>query len=112
MRTPKRHNGDLPLANIFAQRHSRWKRKNRIKQLKNTIQKYKDGTMLPKLKPIRLAYKWIQELEKPKADAPVTCWCEYLSKVKSISSMINIACEDAAVCFGVALEREERKVQQ
>ena len=37
MRTPKRHNGDLPLTNIFAQRHSRWKRKNHIAQLKRTI---------------------------------------------------------------------------
>ena len=120
MKTPKRNkeNGygaaccPYEGPNQTAFEHARWKRKNRIKQLKSTIQKYKDGTMLPKFTPLRRAYKWIQELKKPKADAPVSAWTSHLSELKSIRSMINMACEDAAVCFGIALEKENRKEQK
>lgn len=37
MKTPKRNTGNPRAADLYAQRHSRWKRKNRIRQLKHTI---------------------------------------------------------------------------
>lgn len=37
MKTPKRHTGNPRAVDLYAQRHSRWKRKNRIRQLKHTI---------------------------------------------------------------------------
>jgi hypothetical protein len=42
MKTPKRHTGNPRAVDIYAQRHSRWKRKNRIRQLKNTIARMKE----------------------------------------------------------------------
>lgn len=39
MKTPKRHSGNPRAVDLYAQRHSRWKRKNRLRQLKNTITK-------------------------------------------------------------------------
>ena len=37
MKTPKRNTGNPRAVDLYAQRHSRWKRKNRIRQLKHTI---------------------------------------------------------------------------
>lgn len=92
-------------------RLARWKRKNRIKQLKRTIQKYKDGTMLPELSHLRIAYKWIQKLKEPKSDSPISAWQSYLNGIRGVRNMLNIACEEAAKQFGKALEKENRKEQ-
>lgn len=91
---------------------ARWKRKNRIAQLKRSLHKYKYGTMLPKLQAIRLAYKWLQELKKPQQYAEVIHWYTYLSDLKTIQREIDRAVEDAATCLGVAIERKERKEQK
>lgn len=91
---------------------ARWKRKNRIKRLKHTIQKYKDGTMLPEVRPLRDAYKWLQKLQKPKADAPIISWLNYKSAIKVIQTQINTALEDAAICLGEAIEKRNRKKPQ
>ena len=122
MKTPKRHYElttmehsacervwDRPQEEVSAQR---WKRKNKIAQLKRSLHKYKDGTMLPKLQALRLAYKWMQELKKPQRDAEVIHWYTYLSDLKTIQREIDRAVEDAATCLGVAIEREERKEQE
>lgn len=120
MKTPKRTKGLVPLNPEdwpFDPPHhagdllARWKRKNRIKQLKRTLQKYKKGTMLPERSLLRVAYKWIQKLKKPKSDAPSSSWRSYLSEIRSIRNMLNIACEEAAKQFGKALEKEEGKPQ-
>ena len=37
MKTPKRFSSNPRTVDLYAQRFSRWKRKNRIKQLKHTI---------------------------------------------------------------------------
>lgn len=42
MKTPKRISSHATVIDVIAQRHSRWKRKNRIKQLKNTIRTLND----------------------------------------------------------------------
>jgi hypothetical protein len=42
MKTPKRNTGNPRAVDLYAQRHSRWKRKNRIKQLKHTIARMKE----------------------------------------------------------------------
>lgn len=41
MKTPKRNTGNPRAVDLYAQRHSRWKRKNRIAQLKRTIARQK-----------------------------------------------------------------------
>lgn len=97
---PPHHAGDLL---------ARWKRKNRIKQLKRSLQKYKKGTMLPELRAIRIAYKWLQKLKKPKSDAPIPAWLTYMNEIRSIRDLLNNACDDAATCFGAALEKEAGK---
>lgn len=122
MKTPKRHHELTTMEHISTERvwdHSqeqvnsqRWKRKNRIKQLKRTIQKYKDGTMLPELSHLRIAYRWLQKLKEPKSGSPISAWQSYLNGIRGVRNMLNIACEDAAVCFGIALEMEERKEQK
>lgn len=118
MRTPKR---DVPFGpfdpqfdqwegpNEDAFCAQRWQRKNRIAQLKRSLHKYKEGTMLPKLQALRLAYTWIQELKEPRQDAEVIHWFTYLSDLKTIQGAINRAVEHAATCLGVAIERKERK---
>ena len=122
MKTPKRHHELTTMEHISTEKvwdysqvqvnSQRWKRKNRIKQLKSTIKKYKCGTMLPEFRPIRIAYRWLQKLKKPKSDAPLSSWLSYLNEISSIRGLLNTACEDAATCFGIALEREERKEQK
>lgn len=122
MKTPKRHYELTTMEHSSCKRiwdrnqeevsAQRWKRKNRVKQLKKSLRKYKEGTMLPKLMHIRLAYKWLQELKKPKQNEGVKCWHTYLSELKSIQYSINFAVEDAAICLGEAIEREERKEKQ
>ena len=92
--------------------HARWKRKNRVAQLKRSLHKYKEGTMLPKLMHIRYAYKWIQELKKPTPDAEVISWHTYLAELKAIRDSINRAVEDAAICLGEAIANRERKEQE
>lgn len=91
--------------------HARWKRKNRVKQLKHTIRKYKEGTMLPELVHIRYAYKWLQKLKKPTPNAEVICWHTYLAELKTIRDSINRAVEDAAICLGEAIANRERQEQ-
>ena len=100
---PPHHAGDLL---------ARWKRKNRIKQLKRTIQKYKTGTMLSELRHLWIAYKWLQKLKKPKSDAPISAWLSYLNEIRCIRNMLNVACEEAAKEVGAALERKNRKEHQ
>lgn len=120
MKTPKRNKGygygaaccPYEGPNQTAFEHARWKRKNRIKQLKRTIQKYKDGTMLPELSHLKIAYKWLQKLKEPKSGSPISAWQSYLNGIRGVRNMLNIACEEAAKQFGKALEKENRKEQK
>lgn len=121
MKNPKRHHELTTMEHISTERvwdHSqeqvnsqRWKRKNRIKQFKRTIQKYKNGTMLPELSHLRIAYKWLQKLKEPKSGSPISAWQSYLNGIRGVRNMLNIACEEAAKQFGKALEKENRKEQ-
>lgn len=122
MKTPKRHHKLTTMEHSCTEKvwdysqeqvnSQRWKRKNRIKQLKRTLQKYKKGTMLPELSYLRIAYNWILKLKEPKSGAPISAWRTYLNGIRGVRNMLNIACEEAAKGVGVALERENRKKQQ
>jgi hypothetical protein len=115
MKTPKRYPATMSVyatRDELRQDRARWKRKNRVKQLKRSLHKYKDGTMLPKLMHIRYAYKWIQKLKKPNQNAEVIRWHTYLSELKVIQDSINRAVEDAAICLGEAIANRERKEQE
>lgn len=105
-------NGDIIMGELNPLLYdTRWKRKNRVKQLKHTIRKYKEGTMLPELVHIRYAYKWLQKLKKPTPNAEVICWHTYLAELKTIRDSINRAVEDAAICLGEAIANRERQEQ-
>ena len=67
--------------------------------------------MLPKLRDIRLAYMWMQELRKPSRDASFVSWEEYIAELKAIQQAIIRALVDAASCQGAALEREDSSRQ-
>ena len=112
-RTPRQHeyywtdNGELRAT--MQDQATRWKRKNKIKQLKRSLQRYKHGTMLPKLMAIRCAYKRLQELKKPSRKASSISWFDYLAELRTIEQDIIRAIVDAASYYGVALEREEQQ---
>jgi predicted RNase H-like nuclease (RuvC/YqgF family) len=61
MKTPKRQTGLPSAVNIFNQKHSRWKRKNRETQYKRTIKRLKEENEQLK--------RTIARLEKEKTQA-------------------------------------------
>lgn len=88
---------------------ARWKRKNRIKQLKRSLCKYKYGTMLDDQFDLYLAYKWLQRLKKPSNDADSKSWEYYRHKLGAIRGVIVCALMDSGEELKKALERENRK---
>lgn len=88
---------------------TRWKRKNRIKQLKRSLCKYKYGTMLDDQFDLYLAYKWLQRLKKPSNDADSKSWEYYRHKLGAIRGVIVCALMDSGEELKKALERENRK---
>ena len=94
MRTPERHYELTTMEHSTcsrvwdrAQEHvsaQRWKRKNRVKQLKRTINKYRDCTNLPFYCHELHAYKRLQELKYPGKKATADDWDIYISFLKTI----------------------------
>ena len=92
--------------------YARWKRKNRVKQLKRSLQRYKHGTMLPKLEALRSAYTQLQYLRKPKTTEDWTKWDFYLSQLKVLQDNIQRAIIDASMYYGEALYKSEHRKEQ
>lgn len=120
MKTPKRYqNKPIPLMpednipdydslEIWCQRA---KRKNRIKQLKHSLERYKEGTMLYDLFDLYIAYRWLQRLKKPGKAADSKSWEYFIYKLRAIRGVIVAAMRDAEESLQKSLEREHGKEQ-
>ena len=119
MKTPKRNKGNGYEADCYpfdgpnqtAFEHARWHRKNRIAQLKRTINRYRDCTNLPFYCHELHAYKLLQELKKPDDKATVNNWNFYTQRLLDIQSHIMQAIAQAGREAGACWEREKRKDQ-
>lgn len=89
--------------------NARWKRKNRVKQLKRSLHRYKYGTMLPKLAALRSAYIQLQNLSKPKNMEDWPKWCLYLRQLLDVQDNIQRAIVDASMLYGEALYKSENR---
>lgn len=75
----------------YQQQETRWKRKNRIKQLKRTINRYRDCTNLPFYCQELHAYKLLQELRKPSKKATDSDWDFYIKSLRTIQNLLSEA---------------------
>ncbi len=122
MKTPKRtpwqwttapcENKRGELRATISEQCTRWKRKNKIKQLKRSLHRYKHGTMLDGQYDLYLAYRWLQRLQKPKEDADSASWENYYYKLGAIRGVLVAAREEVEEALQKALERENRKEQE
>lgn len=116
-RTPWQHTpqpcikADGELRACVNEQHSRWKRKNRINQLKRSLERYKYGTMLDDQFDLYLAYKWLQRLQMPSKDADSKSWEYYRYKLGAIRGVIVSALMESEELWKKALEREQGKKQ-
>lgn len=120
MKTPKRH---LSTRSVYAapfvllQDRARWKRKNRIKQLKRTIHKYKTGKGLFRAYSYLMsAYAVMLKIGELSKDASIAECRGHLLYIYSI--MHNLHCERERVLRRIdvlvdkACEREGKESQQ
>lgn len=91
---------------------ARWHRKNRVKQLKRSLERYKYGTMLDGQFDLYLAYKWLQRLKMPRKDADSKSWEYYRYKLGAIRGVIVSALMESEELFKKALERENGKEKE
>ena len=91
---------------------ARWKRKNRVKQLKRSLRRNKEGAMLYGQYDLYLAYRWLQRLKKPNRDADRASWEYYRYKLSAIRGVIVAAQIEVDKVLQKALERENRKEQE
>lgn len=115
MKTSKRYPATMSVyatRDELRQDRARWKRKNRVKQLKRSLKRYKHGTMLPKLEALRSAYTQLQYLRKPKNTEDWTKWDFYLSQLKVLQDNIQRAIIDASMYYGEALYKSENRKEK
>jgi len=87
---------DRPQEEVSAQR---WKRKNRVKQLKRSLRRYKTGDFLFYRE--KQAYLLLQKLQKPSKKANLATWDNYTLALLKIAKHINIALVDANFKAGI-----------
>lgn len=92
MKTPKRDykkarlcpaTGDLDEYPVWEE-EARWKRKNRVAQLKRSLHRYKHGTNLPFYCHELHAYLLLQALHRPTEKASAKKWESYIQKLSEI----------------------------
>ena len=114
MKTPKRHYElttmehcatervwDRPQEEVSAQR---WKRKNRIAQLKRSLEKYKHGTHLSGS--VAAAYRRLQCVVRPGENATLAEWATYLHELRRIQEHITDAISNTAIHLAYDAERK------
>lgn len=105
-------NGDIIMGEFAPLLHdARWKRKNRIAQLKRSLHRYKHGTMLDGQYDLYLAYRWLQRLSKPNEGADSASWENYRYQLRAIRGVIVAALQESEEAWKKAREREYRKEQ-
>ena len=115
MKTPKRYPATMSVyatRDELQQDRARWKRKNRVKQLKRSLEKYKDGTHLRG--DVGAAYRILQCLVHPGKKAPLTEWLTFMRELQIVQTRIQDAIANATYFIKVKAEREakDRKVQE
>ena len=91
---------------------ARWKRKNRVKQLKRSLEKYKHGTHLSGS--VAAAYRRLQSLVRPGKHATIAKWANYLHELRIIQERITDAITNTAIHLAYDAERKvkDRKEQK
>ena len=115
MKTPKRYPATMSVyatRDELRQDRARWKRKNRVKQLKRSLERYKEGTMLYDHFDLYLAYRWLQRLKKPGKAADSKSWENYIHHLGAIRGVIVYARQEAEKALQKAQERELGKEQE
>lgn len=94
------------------QDRARWKRKNRIAQLKRSLEKYKYGTHLSGS--VAAAYRQLQCLVRPGKTATIAEWANYLKELRRIQEHISCAIANTAIVLAFDAKRKvkERKEQK
>lgn len=83
MKTPKRHSGNPRAVDLYAQRHSRWKRKNRIRQLKATIARQAEEIEhLRTLLTLRIQHEYL-ESQKAALEWAAKNICAHIHQIES-----------------------------
>lgn len=98
-----------PNISVAAIKESRWKRKNRIAQLKRSLSMYKGGDFLPWYTAERHAYILIQKLRRPSDEADVNAHNTYTQALKEISRLIERAVGASEFRAGAAWQRKYGK---
>lgn len=86
---------------------ARYKRKNRIKQLKRSLQRYKQGENMPFYSHELHAYLLLQELKHPGKKATAQDWGRYRGDLNRIRIHLVQAMANAVRAQEQAREREE-----
>ena len=92
---------DRPQEEVSAQR---WKRKNRVKQLKRSLEKYKNGTHLSGS--VAAAYRRLQCVVRPGKNAAIVEWAKYLNELRIIQERITDAISNTAIHLAYDAERK------
>lgn len=116
MKTPKRHYELTTMEHSTwsrvwdrAQEHvsaQRWRRKNRVKQLKRSLEKYKYGTHLSGS--VAAAYRRLQCLVRPGKNATLAEWANYLHELRRIQEHITYAISNTAIYLAYDAERKAK----
>lgn len=102
-------NGDVIMGELNPLLYNaRWKRKNRVKQLKRSLERYKHGTNLDFYSHESHAYILLQELKKPDKKASANEWSFYTHRLLDIHAHIMQAIAQASRETGAGWEREEQ----
>lgn len=83
---------------------ARWKRKNRVKQLKRSLEKYKYGIHLSGS--VAAAYRRLQRLVIPDKNATIAEWANYLNELRRCQE--HIACAIATAALNLAYDAERK----
>ena len=102
-------NGDIIMGELNPLLYdARWKRKNRVRQLKHSLKRYKYGTNLDFYSHELRAYMLLQELKKPDKKADSNKWNFYTRRLLDIQSHIMQAIAQASREAGACREKEEQ----
>lgn len=102
-------NGDIIMGELNPLLYdTRWKRRNRVKQLKQSLKRYKYGTNLDFYSHELHAYMLLQELKTPGKKASANEWSFYTHRLLDIHAHIMQAIAQASRETGAGWEREEQ----
>ena len=90
----------------YKQHATRWKRKNRVAQLKRSLRRYKGGNFLPWYSYERHAYMLIQRLRIPSDNAGCIAHQEYTRKLFEVVHILNQAIEASSFRAGHSYSRQ------